>query len=269
MDNLSSAHRQAVERERYEILQQVEDWLDAPMLVFSGFWLALFVIELIWGLTPLLDALGMIIWIIFGLDFALEFFLAPRKLPYLKRNWLSVVSLLLPALRLFRFVRFLRVLQGSQGTRGIRLLRILTRTNRGMRTLANSFTRRGFGYLLGLTTIVIFLGAAGMYAFENEVADSPLDDYGTALWWTAMTITTMGSDYFPKTPEGRILCFLLALYGFAIFGYVSASLATFFVGRDAENPEAEVAGAQAITQLQSEIAALRLEIQALLPTNND
>lgn len=33
-----------------------------------------------------------------------------------------------------------------------------------------------------------------------------IDSYGTALWWTAMILTTMGSDYWPKTAEGRILC---------------------------------------------------------------
>ena len=44
-------------------------------------------------------------------------------------------------------------------------------------------------------------------------------------------MTTMGSDYFPQTAEGRVLCFILAIYAFAVFGYVTATLATFFVGR--------------------------------------
>ncbi len=44
----------------------------------------------------------------------------------------------------------------------------------------------------------------------------------------------MGSDYWPRTPEGRILCLLLALYAFAVFGYVTATLASYFIGRDAE-----------------------------------
>lgn len=78
-----------------------------------------------------------------------------------------------------------------------------------------------------------------------------------------MLITTMGSEYWPQTLEGRILCFLLGAYAFAVFGYVTAPLATFFVGRDAENDEAEVAGGKAIAELKSEIAALRGEIRAL------
>lgn len=103
-----------------------------------------------------------------------------------------------------------------------------------------------------------------MYAFESETPDGRgLKDYGTALWWTAMIMTTMGSEYWTETPEGRILCFILALYAFAVFGYVTATLATFFVGRDAENDEAEVAGAKSIEALRDEIAALRADIQAL------
>ncbi len=261
--NLSSPKR-ALEQEQNEILQQLEDWLELPMLLLSFVWLALFVVELIWQLSPLLDVLGITVWILFVLDFGLKFFLAPHKLIYLKQNWLTALALALPALRLLRVVKVVRAFQTVRAARGLRLLRVMTRTNRGMRALAASVNRRGFGYVLGLTTIVTLIGAAGMYAFENEVPESALKDYGTALWWTAMMITTMGSDYFPLTPEGRILCFLLALYGFAVFGYVTATLATFFVGRDAENPDAEVAGAEAIANLQAEIAALRTEIQTLL-----
>ena len=78
-----------------------------------------------------------------------------------------------------------------------------------------------------------------------------------------MTLTTMGSQYWPQTFEGRILCFFLALYAFAVFGYVTATLATFFVGRDAESAEAEIAGSDELAALRSEIKALREDIRAL------
>jgi len=38
-----------------------------------------------------------------------------------------------------------------------------------------------------------------------------------------------------------VQCFLLALYAFAVFGYVTATLATFFIDRDADSEEAKVA----------------------------
>ena len=78
-----------------------------------------------------------------------------------------------------------------------------------------------------------------------------------------MLMTTMGSEYWPRSAEGRALCLLLAVYAFAVFGYVTASLATFFIGRDAADPEAELPGADVIEALHAEMAALRGEIRAL------
>jgi voltage-gated potassium channel len=110
--------------------------------------------------------------------------------------------------------------------------------------------------------LVTLAGAAGMYAFEKEAVGGP-KEYGEALWWTAMVMTTMGSQYWPQTVEGRVLCVFLALYAFAMFGYVTATLATFFVGRDAENDAAELAGAKQLAELRNEMGALREEIRAL------
>jgi voltage-gated potassium channel len=254
MNKLSLSEQQALNQQRDEVLQQLEEWLEMPMLVLGLAWLVLFIIELIWGLTPLLELISLTIWILFILDFAIKFSLAPHRLSYLKRNWLTAFSLLIPALRTFRIVSVVKALRTARAVRGLRLLRVMTRANRGMRALSASMNR--------LTAIVILVGAAGMYAFESEVPNG-LINYSTALWWTAMLMTTMGSDYFPQTPEGRILCFILALYAFAVFGYVTATLATFFIGRDADDEQAEVAGAKSIEALQAEIAALRAEIQML------
>ena len=139
-----------------------------------------------------------------------------------------------------------------------------------MRALGTSLGRRGFGYIVALTVSITLVGAAGMYAFERNTADgNGLNDYGSALWWTAMIMTTLGSEYWPQTPEGRMLCFILALYAFAVFGYLTAAIATFFVGRDAENDEAEIAGTKSIEALHAEITALRAEIQALSRQNRD
>jgi voltage-gated potassium channel len=123
-------------------------------------------------------------------------------------------------------------------------------------------SRRGFGYILGLTLIVLFTGAAGMYAFENRPATG-LNSYGEALWWTAMLLISIGSEYWPQSPEGRALCFLLSLYGFAVFGYFTATLATFFIGRDAEAKEGEVAGSKQLEALHQEILNLRKELKQI------
>ena len=256
MTTSPTPERQTLADDRREILAQIEGWLETPMLVLGFVWLALLVWELIWGLNPILETINSVIWIIFVLNFVVEFALALHKLDYLKRNWLTALSLALPALRVFRLARVLR------GARGLRLVKVVGSLNRGMCALGASMSRRGFGYVLALTAIVTLAGAAGMYAFENDNAGGGdgLNTYGEALWWTAMLMTTMGSAYWPRTAEGRVLCLILAIYAFAVFGYVTATLATFFIGRDAENNEAEVADAKSIEALRAEIRMLREEL---------
>ncbi|WP_159786220.1 ion transporter [Sodalinema gerasimenkoae] len=264
MKPLNRPEKEAIEHEQQQILQQLEDWLELPMLILSFAWLGLFVVELTWGLTPLLDAISIVIWGAFILEFVLRLSLAPHKARYLKTNWMTVISVLLPALRVLRFARVMRILQTTRAVRGLRLVRVMARTNHSMRSLAANFGRRGFGYVVMTTAIITMVGAAGMYAFEQDAPDlSGFDSYSTALWWTAMLMTTMGSDYFPKTPEGRILCFFLALYAFAVFGYMTATLATFFIGQDADDDEAEIVGVKSLDALRDEITALRSEIQSL------
>ena len=217
--------------------------------------------RVIWGLSPLLEAAGTLIWVIFIVDFAMKFVLAPDKTRLPESNWLTALALAVPALRVLRIFRVVRLLRAARAARGLRLFRVVSSLNRGMRALGASMGRRGFGYVIALTVVVTLAGAAGMYAFENEVDGRP-ELLRRALWWTAMLLTSIGSEYWPHTAEGRMLCFLLSLYGFAVFGYVTATLATFFIGRDAENEEAEVAGAAQVEGLRAEVAALREELRA-------
>lgn len=256
------ADQEALNRERYKLLRRLDHWLETPMLILAFAWLALLIGELVWGESLAFEVIGTIIWIIFILNFVLEFILAPHKTVYLRRNWLTVIPLLIPALRIFRIFRVIRLFRLTRVGRSLRLFRVVSSLNRGMRALAANLQRRGFGYVIALTLLVLFAGAAGMYAFESTSSNG-LTSYGEALWWTAMTLTTMGSQYWPQTFEGRILCFFLALYAFAVFGYVTATLATFFVGRDAESAEAEIAGSDELAALRSEIKALREDIRAL------
>jgi hypothetical protein len=82
----------ALTKERLELLRQLDDWFDTPMLVLAFAWLALLVVELVWGLTPLLETIGTAIWAVFLLDFALRFALAPGKLAFLRQRWLTAVA---------------------------------------------------------------------------------------------------------------------------------------------------------------------------------
>jgi voltage-gated potassium channel len=264
MNNNKISLENEIEKERDSLLELLQNWLEIPMVVLAFVWLALFIAEVIWGLSPLLELLGYVIWAIFIFEFFLGFTLASRKLKYLKQNWLKGIALAAPALRIFailRFFRLMRLTRAAGMVRGMRMLRVISSLNRGMRALAASMSRRGFGYVVLLTIIVTLVGAAGMYAFEKALeVEQGFENYGHALWWTAMIMTTLGSDYWPETDSGRILCFFLSLYALGVFGYITAALATFFVGSDASDEETDLASAKSITALRNDISALRKEI---------
>jgi voltage-gated potassium channel len=233
-------------------------------------WLGLLIVDFTSGLNPLLQTVSNVIWALFILDFAIEILIAPDKLRYLRRNWLTAISLMLPALRILRIFRALRVLQTVRAARTVGLLRLVTSVNRGMRATAQTLGRRGLGYVIALTLIVIFAGAAGMQAFENpqalrqagqiEAAEAGqgLNSYGDAVWWTAMLVTTIGGEYWPKTAEGRILTWVLSLYTFAVFVYITAALASYFVGSDRSQAK------EATSSVQEELAALRQQVARLV-----
>ena len=218
-------------------------------------------VELVGGGDARLERVVLGIWAIFIADFVLDIIIAPDRLGYLRRNWLTVLALLLPALRVFRALRVLRVLRAARSIRSIGLLRVLTSLNRGMAALARTFGRRRLGFVMALTAAVIMVGAAGMAFLESPGAvsegDRPgqgLASYGEALWWTAMLLTTIGSEYWPVTLEGRVLAWLLAVYGVGVFGYITAAIASHFIEGDRARARSADAPGGALVD---EVAALR------------
>lgn len=245
---------------RRRILERVEDRLEAPMVVLGLVWLAILVAELLYGDLPALRTAGVVIWVVFILDFLLRLTLAPKKIRYLRANWITIIALALPALRILRFGRLLRALRAA---RGIRLARLVTSVNRGMRSLAKALERRGFGYVAALTFIVLTAGAAGMHAFEKGSPTGGFRSYPEALWWTAMLLTTSGSDRWPATAEGRVLALLLSIYALGVLGYITAMLASFFVGRDVGEYDPKSGRDRVLQDVQQELAGLREEIRSL------
>jgi len=233
------------------------------MAVLGLFWLALFIIEVTRGLSPLLSVVSGIIWALFVIDFIIRLIIAPRRWAYLRRNWLVEISLFVPALRAVRFLAFVRVLRVARAARGARFIRAVASLNRGMTALGSTMHRRGITYVVVLTVAVVLVGAAGMYALEPHDPNGAAGfaSYGDAVWWTAMIVTTLGSAYWPRTVEGRALALLLSLFSIGVFGYITATLASFFVDRDAASPKSDVASAGELKAIRAELERLRQAIE--------
>ena len=262
---------QALHHERWELLRNLNAATDTPLTALAFVWLWLLILDFTTGLGSLLQAVTYVIWVLFVLDFAIELIIAPDKQRYLRSNWLTALSLALPAFRVLRVFRALRALRAIRAARTVGLLRLVTSLNRGMRAAAATFGRRGVGYVIALTVLVVFAGAAGMLyihspdslraaGYDEAVQEGAgLESYGESLWWTAMIVTTLGSEYWPQTVEGRILCWLLALYAFGVFGYLTATIASYFI--DVNKPASPTPAPD--PALQAELATLRRQIAAL------
>ena len=62
-----------------------------------------------------------------------------------------------------------------------------------------------------------------------------------ALWWSFVTITTVGyGDFHPITPSGRALAAVLMITGIGLFGTFTAFVASAFLSTDDKDEIAEL-----------------------------
>lgn len=245
--------------EQQRVLRNYEAHMQLPVLLLSLAWLVLLVLEFVRPDGPLFNVFGTVIWCVLILDFVIRLALTPGKLTYLKANWLGALSLALPALRLLQFTRAVYVARTAQAASSFRLIALVTSFNHGVQTLGGTLRRRGFAYVVALSVLITFVGAAGMYVFEQT--NTGFRSYGDAVWFTAMIMLTLGSNTWPVTAEGRLLCVLLALYAFTVLGYLTATLASMFIGTDASG---QAGGAeQDVADIKAELESVRLELHTL------
>lgn len=247
-------------RERLVLLQKLDAALEKPMLVLGIVWLALLVAQIVYGNHSWITWSSVAVWAVFVADFSLRIILAPKKVRFLKHHWLVALSLALPALSILRLTRILAMLPSWE----VLVFRLLAGLNRSISVLGTTMRRRKIAYVLSISLVVTFAGAAGIYALEPHSGNA-IPNYGYALWWAAMIMTTMGSSYYPVTPGGQVVCLLLALFAFSVFGYITAAIASYFVKSD---NDADARAATGNDEILKELRALRNEIASLRSAQN-
>jgi voltage-gated potassium channel len=83
--------------------------------------------------------------------------------------------------------------------------------------------------VIALLAAVVTYGASGFLYFELPA--KPDLGWGDAVWWTLVTITTIGyGDFFPSSPGGRFLVAVpMMLFGVGLLGYVLSLAASALV----------------------------------------
>ena len=217
---------------REELRDALDRYLDLPLALASLVLVLIAVIQLGGEVEPpwdgRMEVLGWALWGLFFVEFAAKFILAPNKRRYVTRRWLDVLVLLVPFLRFLRLLRVLRV------TRAFPVFRLLVFGGRGSGATLTLLRRRRLGQLALISVMVVLIGAALIFLLENGAPGGQIRTFGDALYWASTIVTTVGNELYPVTVGGRVLALILMLYAVGIFSYFIASIATVFVGLDAE-----------------------------------
>lgn len=220
--------------EKEELRERVEGWFDLPLLLAAIVLVLLLVVEATQTLGSPWDVyvewIGLGIWALFGVEFALRLWLSADRRTYLRRNWLDALAVALPAFRVFR------VLRAARAARAVRVLRLLVFGTRGADELIERLRRRRLGKLAVVTAFVILIGAALLYLTEQRPG-APIESFGDALYWATVMVVGTESGLEMRSASGRVVTLALIGYSLVVFSYLIGAVASLWVERDREERE--------------------------------
>jgi voltage-gated potassium channel len=162
------------------------------------------------------------ICVIFLLEFAIRFRKAQNKLQFMKWGWIDLISSIptVDALRVGRLFRLIRLIRILRAVRSTKLLMSFVFANRKKGT---------FSAVAIISLLLIIFSSIAILNFENN-PDSNIKTAEDALWWSFVTITTVGyGDRFPITTEGRLIAAILMIGGVGLFGTFTGFVASWFM----------------------------------------
>lgn len=204
--------------------KRLTEW---PMIAIAVVFLAVYSAEVLTdsgeegGHEAVLDCC----WALFAVDFAVRLATAPRRWHWLRHNMLDFASVVLPALRPLRLVRILAAFRVFQ------------------RRAETTFRGRLVLYTGGLSVLLVWMGALAVLQAERHAPGALITDVGRALWWSLVTVTTVGyGDISPVTPTGRVVATGFMLFGIALLGVVTGLFSSWIVERVRDDAEQAARG---------------------------
>jgi voltage-gated potassium channel len=202
---------------RERAIEKWEHYSTIPLAALALVYLGLYAIEVLGDESQVilfdLVLISDLIWGIFIVDFVVRLIMHDDKVQFLKKNVIEVIGLILPFFRAFRMFRV------------IIAIGFLTRAAKSLQGRINIY----IGLIL---PILIFTCSLGVYEAEHLAPGANITNFGDAIWWAFVTITTIGyGDYYPVTFEGRTIAVLLMLSGLALVSVITVSFASWFLDR--------------------------------------
>lgn len=223
-------------QEEETLEKSIDAILEIPMFILAMVMLALFIIEVTARLSPqssrMLLLAQSVIWWIFVAEYLTRVFLAEDHLRYIKEHPADALFIFIPFLRVFRVLSVLRTVRLLQSVHPVTLLKTYVTTRKSLVQLGHILKKRSFAYVVASTLIVTLIGSLIMYLLERNAGGTMIHSFGDAVWWSIGIVTTVGNELYPVTAEGRILSTIMMIYGMVIFGYVAATIASYFINID-------------------------------------
>lgn len=159
-------------------------------------------------LTHLLEYFDILLCLFFFGDFIKQLAQAKNKWRYFYTyGWIDLLSSI-PVVNEFRYARFLRVFRVLRLVKSLKLLTDFFKKNK---------QETVYGTVLLLMILSIFTCAFFVLYIEKDIGN--IQTAEDSLWWTFITITTVGyGDYYPITNEGKLISSFLILNGLVGFG---------------------------------------------------
>ncbi|HWL77323.1 potassium channel family protein [Microbacterium sp.] len=175
---------------------------------------------------PRTAALVLIVvtWVFFIVDYLVRLTLADDRWRWFRKHPGALAFALLPVLRLVLLLDRLTQLPGLRRTRGAAL-----RTRIAV-------------YGGGAVVVLVYIASLSVLEAERHAPGADIVDFGVALWWSCVTVTTTGfGDYVPVTLPGRAVAVGLMFGGIILSGIITATLASWILerasrGHDDEEP---------------------------------
>jgi voltage-gated potassium channel len=208
----------------------------APLTILAVLWLPVLVVPLVVrvqaGLAGTLDLVDYLVWAVFVVEYLIKAYLAPSRWQFFRRHLVDLLVIAVPVLRPLRLLRLLRLLTLTRS--GL----ILTAALKRARAL---LTHNGLHFVLLSVLAIIGVCSAVELAFEQHAPGANIRNFGDALWWAVVTVTTVGyGDKYPVSAGGRGVAVVLMLTGIGLVGVLSASVASYFVGQRADKDMADL-----------------------------
>ena len=168
-------------------------------------------------ISPPYSIIDNSILIVFAIDYFVRLFYAKDKKRFFKENIFDLLSII-PVNNLFYIFRMARIGRALRLLKLLRIFRLVGLTGR----LHKFLKTNGLIYYLYISLTVILI-ASSLYCISEKVS------FGTALWWSITTATTVGyGDVSPTTGLGKAAAVLLMFLGIGFIGMLTSSLTNFF-----------------------------------------